>query len=69
MKQGVWFCQQSCAKKIGIDKEAYFIAAGDTFQIWNPETYEADQEKNDAWLCDQPDDFDPLTFLDVDGGA
>jgi MraZ protein len=56
-------------QKIGIDKEAYFIAAGDTFQIWNPETYEADQEKNDAWLCDQPDDFDPLTFLDVDGGA
>jgi MraZ protein len=56
-------------QKIGIDKEAYFIAAGDTFQIWNPETYEADQEKTDAWLHDQPDEFDPLTFLDGDGGA
>lgn len=56
-------------QKIGIDKEAYFIAAGDTFQIWNPETYEADQQKTDAWLEDQPEDFDPLAFLDGDGGA
>lgn len=56
-------------QKIGIDKEAYFIAAGDTFQIWNPDTYEADQQKTDAWLEDQPNDFDPLSFLDGDGGA
>ena len=56
-------------QKIGIDKEAYFIAAGDTFQIWNPETYEADQQKTDAWLEGQPEDFDPLAFLDGDGGA
>jgi MraZ protein len=56
-------------QKIGIDKEAYFIAAGDTFQIWNPDTYEADQQKTDAWLEEQPNDFDPLSFLDGDGGA
>ena len=56
-------------QKIGLDKEAYFIAAGDTFQIWNPETYESDQQKTDAWLHEQPNDFDPLTFLDGDGGA
>ena len=27
-------------QKIGIEGEAYFIAMGDTFQIWKPETYE-----------------------------
>ncbi|MXQ06536.1 division/cell wall cluster transcriptional repressor MraZ [Alphaproteobacteria bacterium GH1-50] len=27
-------------QKIGIDGEAYFIAMGDTFQIWKPETHE-----------------------------
>ena len=26
--------------KIDLEKEAFFIAAGDTFQIWKPETYE-----------------------------
>ena len=28
-------------QKIGIDAEAYFMAAGDTFQIWKPKTFEA----------------------------
>ena len=56
-------------QKINIEKEAYFIAAGDTFQIWNPETYEADQTKIEQWLHEQPKDFDPLSFLDEDGGA
>ena len=56
-------------QKINIEKEAYFIAAGDTFQIWNPETYEADQTKIEQWLHEQPEDFDPLSFLDEDGGA
>lgn len=55
-------------QKIGIDAEAYFIAAGDTFQIWNPETYEADQIKTEEWLQNLPEDFDPLAFLDGDGG-
>ena len=55
---------QKLREKIGVDKEAYFIAAGDTFQIWNPETYEDDQAKTDAWLDEQPDDFDPLVYLD-----
>ena len=56
-------------QKIGIEKEAYFIAAGDTFQIWNPSIYEADQAKTEEWLHQQPVDFDPLSFLDGDGGA
>ncbi|WP_300031540.1 division/cell wall cluster transcriptional repressor MraZ [uncultured Roseobacter sp.] len=52
-------------QKIGLDKEAFFIAAGDTFQIWRPETYEAEEAaKTDAWLDELPEDFDPLVFLD-----
>ena len=41
-----------------------FIAAGDTFQIWNPETYEQDQQQAEEWLDALPEDFDPLSFLD-----
>lgn len=52
-------------EKIGLDKEAFFIAAGDTFQIWNPETYEKEElAKTEEWLEELPDDFDPLAFLD-----
>ena len=48
-----------------IEKEAYFIAAGDTFQIWSPEIFEKDKEETNKWLNDQPNDFDPLSFLDM----
>lgn len=52
-------------QKIGLDNEAFFIAAGDTFQIWEPDTYEAEEAaKTEAWLDELPDDFDPLIFLD-----
>ena len=51
-------------EKAGITSEAYFIAAGDTFQIWNPEKYEQDQQQAEAWLDALPEDFDPLSFLD-----
>lgn len=51
--------------KIELDKEAFFIASGDTFQIWKPETYDTEElAKTEAWLDDQPDDFDPLSLLD-----
>jgi MraZ protein len=53
--------------KIGLDldSEAFFIGAGDTFQIWKPETYETEESaRADAWLDDLPDDFDPLIYLD-----
>ena len=50
--------------KIDLDAEAFFIAAGDTFQIWKPETYEAEElADREAWLDDLPDDVDPLIFL------
>ena len=48
-----------------IEKEAYFIAAGDTFQIWNPQVFEADQKETNQWLQEQPVDFDPISFLDI----
>jgi len=57
-------------QKIGIGKEAYFIATGDTFQIWTPETYdEVDAAHTEAWLEAMPDDFDPLTLLPADDGG
>ena len=52
-------------QKIALEKEAFFIAAGDTFQIWKPETYEAEETaRTEEWLEELPDDFDPLQFLD-----
>ncbi len=56
--------------KIGLEAEAFFIATGDTFQIWKPETYDAEElAKTEAWLEDFPDDFDPLTLLDKSRGG
>jgi len=52
--------------KVGIKNEAYFVAAGDTFQIWQPEAYEADLAKIDAALDELPEDFDTLALLDGD---
>lgn len=51
--------------KIDLEGEAFFIAAGDTFQIWKPETYETEEKaREEEWLDDLPEDFDPLIFLD-----
>ncbi|NVO54565.1 division/cell wall cluster transcriptional repressor MraZ [Rhodobacteraceae bacterium B1Z28] len=51
--------------KINLEAEAFFIAAGDTFQIWKPETYEVEElAKAEEWLDDLPEDFDPLEYLD-----
>ena len=52
--------------KIGIKGEAFFIASGDTFQIWEPGTYEAQATQFED-LSDEFDaDFDPLILLDAD---
>jgi len=54
-------------EKIGLDGEAFFIATGDTFQIWKPETYKTDKlAKSEAWLDEKPEDFDVLSLLDAD---
>ena len=56
--------------KIDLDKEAFFMAAGDTFQIWKPETYDEEElAQTEKWMDDLPEDFDPLEFLDSAGGA
>jgi MraZ protein len=61
---------QKLRTKIDLGEEAYFIATGDTFQIWKPETYEAEETaRTEAWLDQFPDDFDPLTLLDKSKGA
>ncbi|AQS47750.1 cell division/cell wall cluster transcriptional repressor MraZ [Thioclava nitratireducens] len=50
--------------KIGLDKEAYFSGVGETFEIWNPETFAAADEANiDQWIEEQGEDFDPLSLL------
>jgi len=55
---------QKLREKIGLENEAYFIASGDTFQIWKPETYQTDElSRTEAWLDKQPEDFDALTLL------
>lgn len=52
-------------EKIGLSGKAFFIAAGDTFQIWNPDTYvETELAESEAWLKEKPDDFDPMVYLD-----
>lgn len=59
---------QKLRDKIGLEKEAFFIASGDTFQIWKPDTYQSEElAKTEAWLDDLPEDFDPLSLLDRAG--
>ena len=60
---------QKLREKIGLDKEAFFIASGDTFQIWKPETYNSvELSRTEAWLDELPEDFDPLSLLDKPKG-
>ncbi|MGH1329882.1 MAG: division/cell wall cluster transcriptional repressor MraZ [Paracoccaceae bacterium] len=55
---------QKLREKIALDKEAFFIGAGETFQIWKPETFDTENAATtDAWLDEMPDDFDPLSLL------
>ena len=55
-------------EKVGIEDEAFFIASGDTFQIWRPETYAAHAEQFDRIYDEFDEDFDPLTLLDAAAG-
>lgn len=56
---------QKLRDKVGIVSEAYFKAAGDTFQIWAPDAYEEKNADMEAWLDEQGEDFDPLTLLEM----
>lgn len=56
---------QKLRDKIGLGEEAFFIASGDTFQIWKPETYEAEEmSRARAMLDELPPDFDVASLLD-----
>lgn len=51
-------------KKLDLGDKAFFIAAGDHFQLWKPETYqEVESAAVDEWLDDMGDDFDPMSLL------
>ena len=59
---------QKLRDKLGISGEAYFIAMGDTFQIWNPGTFGAAESAVDELLDAMPRGADIWTLLD-DGEA
>jgi MraZ protein len=50
--------------KLDNEGEAFFIASGDTFQIWHPDTFEANQNIAGDVFKDLPDDADPLLILE-----
>lgn len=55
-------------EQIGLDGEAAMVAMGDYFEIWNAATYQAQEAAEiEAFLSQQPEDFDPLSLLDTAG--
>lgn len=55
---------QKYREKIGLAGEAFFISAGDYFNIWKPETYHEQTGARSRRLADSyPDDFDPRSLL------
>ncbi len=61
---------QKLREKIDLSAEAFFIASGDRFHIWKPETYEAEEiARTEAWLEEFPEDFDPLSLLPEKGAS
>ena len=55
---------QKLREKIALDAEAFFAGTSDTFQIWKPETYEAEEKARvDAFLDELPEGVDILSLL------
>ncbi len=54
---------QKLKDRIGLTGEAFFAGMGRRFQVWEPEEYEADQARIDAWVADNTDDADPMSLL------
>ena len=53
---------------VGLEGDALFVAALDTFHIWKPETYQQEvTPQTEAMLNELPDDFDPLMVLEGGG--
>ena len=55
---------QRIRDKVGIVSDAIFVASGDTFQIWLPDSYSDHEAEIDLWYNDQEVDFDPLILLE-----
>lgn len=53
--------------KIGLDGEAQFVGAGDTFQIWHPDTYAEIEKAHDDMFADLDPDMDIAELLEMDG--
>lgn len=61
---------QKFKDKIGLKDTAYFIAAGDTFQIWDADAWEATQAAAiEAQLAALPEGFDLMALLPKRGAA
>ena len=55
---------QKLRKRLDLNDKAFFIASGDHFQIWKPETYESEElAREAAWLARQDEGFDPTILL------
>jgi MraZ protein len=55
---------QKLREKLDLGERAFFIAAGDHFELWKPETYaESEAARVDDWLAEQGPDFDPDTTM------
>lgn len=50
--------------RIDLKSEAFFVATGDRFRIWDAALYRAEGTRaTTEWLDAQPDDFDPFSIL------
>ncbi|WP_299849668.1 division/cell wall cluster transcriptional repressor MraZ [uncultured Roseovarius sp.] len=63
-KDGRIVLPQRLRQQIGLEGDATMVAMGDYFEIWNKNTYEEiEAAETDAWLEEQPEDFDPLSLI------
>jgi len=57
VKRAFGAASQAAQNKIDLANEAFFIAAGDTFQILKPETTRPRKAREREWLDELPEDF------------
>ena len=58
---------QKIREKIGLDADVYYLGTTDTFQIWNPDTFEEVEGGDEEQLDGEAPDFDILDRLDEEG--
>lgn len=54
---------QRLRERLELTGEVLFVGVGDSFQIWKPEAYDAEEARMEAWLETQGADFDPFALL------